>query len=266
MDRPYSGPVLHPPLAATRFRRPVVHGQNIVVSDSILSVGAPAFYSVQEAAEQLNVSAITIRHHIASGRLPASKRSGTWWLDAREVARMRRQPPGAGRPLGDDMAWAVILIASGAPEQAARLAGRDRYILRANAWTRTHPFADHAPRLRARARSERFDAHPSEIARVTARSDVLQTGISAGDEVGLVGASGEAEVYAPAHARHEIVKSHALDPGTGAVHIRWIRDELWPAIEIAASHGRAPRAAILLDLLENDDPRARREAHQALQP
>jgi excisionase family DNA binding protein len=245
---------------------PVVCGQNIISRDSILSVEAPALYSVKEAAEQLNVSAITIRHHIASGRLPAIKRSSSWWLDPREVDRMRRQPPGAGRPLGDDMAWAVILIASGAPDQAARLAGRDRYILRANAWARTHPLADHASRLRARARSARFDAHPSEIARLVARSDVMTTGISASDEVGLVGGSGEAEVYAPAHARHEIVKGHALDPGAGAVHIRWIRDELWPAIEIAASHGRAPRVAILLDLLENEDPRARREARKALQP
>jgi excisionase family DNA binding protein len=220
---------------------------------------------VQEAAEQLNVSAITIRHHIASGRLPAVKRSGVWWLDAREVARMRRQPPGAGRPLSDEMAWAVILIASGAPGHAARLAGRDRYVLRAHAWTADHPLADHAPRLRARAQSERFDAHPSEIERVATHSDVLQTGISAGDEIGLVGGSGETEVYAPARVRQKIIASHALDPGAGAVHFRWIRDELWPGIKDAATDGRAPRAAILIDLLESDDPRARREAQKALQ-
>lgn len=227
---------------------------------------ASALYSVQEAADQLNVSTITVRHHIASGHLPAVKRGGVWWLDAREVARMGRQPPGAGRPLSDAMAWAVILLASGAPEKAARLAGRDRYISRAKAWARDHPLADHAPRLRARARSERFDGHPSEVERVSTRSDVLLTGASAGDEVGLVGSAGEVEVYAPAHRRQTIVNGHALEPGAGAVHIRWIRDELWPAIEMAAARGRAPRAAILLDLLESDDPRARREARKALQP
>jgi hypothetical protein len=164
------------------------------------------------------------------------------------------------------MAWAVILLVSGASEQAARLAGRDRYVLRAHAWTRDHPLADHAPRLRARARSERFDGHPSEAERVSARTDVLVTGISAGDEVGLVGSTGEVEVYAPAHRRQKIVNGHGLEPGAGAVHIRWIRDELWPAIAEAAAHSRAPRAAILLDLLESDDPRARREARKALQP
>jgi excisionase family DNA binding protein len=253
-------------IALGRATPDALPGQNIIVDDNILSVDASTLYSVQEAAEQLNVSPITIRHHIASGHLPAVKRGGAWWLDASEVVRMGRQPPGAGRPLSDVMAWAVILRASGAPEKAARLAGRDRYISRARAWTRDHPLADHASRLRARARSERFDGHPSEVERVSTRSDVLLTGASAGDEVGLIGNTGEVEVYAPAHHRQTIVDGHALEPGAGAVHIRWIGDELWPAIELATTRNRAPRAAILLDLLESDDPRARREARKALQP
>lgn len=221
--------------------------------------------SVREAAEQLDLSAITVRHHIASGRLPAVKRGGAWWLDAGEVARLRRQPSGSGRPLSDEMAWAVILAASGASEQAARMAGRDRYVSRANAWVREHPLADYAPRLRARARSEQFDAHPAEVERVAGRSDVLFTGISAGADFGLIGDAGDVEVYAPASRREEIVDGHALDPGPGPVRIRWVRDELWPVIEEAADRGRAPRAALLLDLLESDDPRARREARRALE-
>jgi len=228
-------------------------------------VDVPALISVQEAAQQLNVSAITVRHHITSGRLPAVKRGGAWWLDAREVARMQRQPPGAGRPLNDEMAWAVILTASGASEQAARMARRDRYVSRVNAWVRDHPLADYAPRLRARAQIEEFDGHPAEVERVAARSDVLRTGISAGSEVGLIGGSGDVEVYAPASRREEIVDGHALDAGAGAVRIRWVRDELWPIIEEGGDRGRAPRVAVLLDLLESDDARARREARKALE-
>jgi excisionase family DNA binding protein len=229
-----------------------------------LSIAAPALISVQEAAGELKLSTITVRHHIASGRLPAVKRGGAWWLDAGEVERMRRLPPGSGRPLSDEMAWAVILNASGSLEQAAAMAGRDRYVSRANAWVRDHPLARYASRLRARARVEEFDAHPAELARISARDDVLRTGISAGDEVGLVGGSRDIEVYAPAGHHDAIVDGHALDEGAGAVRIRWIRDELWPLVAAASAKGRAPRTAVLLDLLESDDPRARREAEAAL--
>jgi hypothetical protein len=41
---------------------------------------------------------------------------------------------------------------------------------------------------------------------------------------------------------------------------RWVPDELWPVVAAP----RAPHAAVLVDLLENDDPRARREAARAL--
>jgi hypothetical protein len=42
--------------------------------------------------------------------------------------------------------------------------------------------------------------------------------------------------------------------------MRWVPDELWPV----AGAGVAPRAAVLVDLLEHDDPRVRREAADAL--
>ncbi|HEX5923351.1 MAG TPA: helix-turn-helix domain-containing protein [Baekduia sp.] len=220
--------------------------------------------SVQEAAEQLGVTPSAVRQHVVAGRLPAVKRGGAWWLDGREVARMRRRPPGAGRPLSDQMAWAVILFASGEPLLAQQLAARDRYVTRAKAWVRvSRPLADYASRLRARANVEEFDAHPAEVDRIVERPDVLRTGISAGELVGLTGGRG-AEIYAPAAHRDEIVKRHALDPGAGPVRLRWVRDELWPVIQQAGDRGRAPRVAALLDLLESDDPRARREAAKAL--
>ena len=219
-----------------------------------------AVISVQEAAERLGVSVMTVRHHIASGRLPAVKRSGSWWLDARQVERMRRMPSGLGRPLSAEMAWIVILLGSGAEEQAAAMAQHDRYISRAKTWARDHPLDLYAPRLRGRASTEEFDAHPAELRRITVREDVLRTGVSAGEEVGLVGGGGEVDVYAPAMRRSAIVDGHALDEGAGSVRVRWVGDELWSHIVDASTEGRAPRLAVLLDLLESDDPRARREA------
>jgi hypothetical protein len=87
----------------------------------------------------------------------------------------------------------------------------------------------------------------------------MRTGVSAADEIGLHGASNAAEFYAPESARAAIVEEHALDEGDGGVLGRWVPDALWA--DIAAP--RAPHPVVLLDLLESDDPRARREAERA---
>lgn len=226
----------------------------------------PALVSVQEAADRLGLSAMTVRHHVASGRLPAIKRGGAWWIDVRAVERMRREPRDLGRPLSAEMAWAVILLDSGDADGAAVVAGRDRYLSRARAWIRDHPLDRHASRLRGRAQAERFDAHASELARVADREDVLRTGVCALEEAGLVGSADSVEVYAPSGHRDSIVAAHALDQGAGAVRIRWVRDDLWSHIVAAGVAGRAPRTAVLLDLLDDDDPRARREALARLRP
>jgi hypothetical protein len=94
---------------------------------------------------------------------------------------------------------------------------------------------------------------------------VLATGVSAGDVVGLVSPASAVEVYAPAARRPAIVDEHALMPGSGSVRVRWVPDQVWSLLNRDGDR-RAPRAAILLDLLESDEPRARREAARALEP
>jgi hypothetical protein len=79
----------------------------------------------------------------------------------------------------------------------------------------------------------------------------------------LVGPSESVEVYAPAGRRAAVVAEHGLEPGSGAVRVRWVPDAVWPLLVAADGH-HAPRAAVLVDLLESDDPRARREAARAL--
>jgi excisionase family DNA binding protein len=217
--------------------------------------------SVREAADRLGVAPVSVRKRISSGSLPAIKRGRDWWLDERVVQRVARQQPGSGRPLSPAMAWAVLLLASGDEAAAAKMAGRDRYRSRAREWLSGHPLHDSAPRLRDRARSEKFDAHPSELARILERPDVMATGVSAADLVGLAGQASSVEVYAPASHRAAIIDEHALKPGKGPVHLRWVPDEAWALI---AGDGGAPRAAVLLDLLESDEPRGRREARRVL--
>jgi excisionase family DNA binding protein len=219
--------------------------------------------SVREAAQRLGVSPVAVRQQIAGGRLPAVKRGRDWWVDPRAVERMRRQPARSGRPLSASLAWAVLLLASGDEAAADRVLRHPRYRVRARAWLREQSLLEDAPRLRARALSEEFDAHPSELRRVVARPDVLLTGASAGGLAGLVGRPSAVEVYAPAEQRDAIVREHALVPGSGPVRIRWVTDEIWAALD-ADEDRRGPRAAVLLDLLESDEPRARREAARAL--
>lgn len=242
-------------------RRP--KGQKPCASDIVLSVLAASLLSVREAAERLGVGPAAVRQQIALGRLPAVKRGRSWWLDERAVQRMVRQRVDGGRPLSPAMAWAVLLLASGHAAVAESAAGRDRYWSRTRVWLADHPLAEYGLRLRARAHSEEFDAHPSELARILDRPDVLVTGVSAGDVVGLVGLASTVEVYASAGRRRAIVEEHALMAGPGAVRVRWVADELWPLL-VGDADGRAPRAAVLLDLLESDDPRARRQAATAL--
>lgn len=179
------------------------------------------------------------------------------------MERIARQRAGVGRPLSPVMAWAVLLLASGDDAAAEEMAGRGRYASRMRAWLCDHPLGEHAPRLRARAEMQELDVHPSELERILDRPDVLVTGISAGDIVGLVGSLSAVEVYAPAGRRLAIVEEHALVPGAGPVRVRWVPDEVWPLLDRDRAR-RAPRAAVLLDLLESDEPRARRGAARAL--
>jgi len=216
--------------------------------------------SIDEAAERLGRSPQAVRQMAASGELDAVRRGHSWWLDARAVERRRRESPGRGRPLSREMAWSVLLLAAGHNDQARRVASEPHHPSRAARWLRENRLPDQAPRLRARARRECFEAHPSEVPRLLGRSDVMPTGISVADEIGLHGSSNAVEFYAPESARAAIVDEHALDEGHGGVLARWVPDALWA--EIAAP--RAPRPVVLLDLLESDDPRARREAGRAL--
>lgn len=216
--------------------------------------------SVSDAAKALGVDERAVRLMAASGEIDAIKRGQAWWIDRRAVDRRLRHQPGRGRPLSPLMAWSVLLLASDVAEPDG-LAQADHHPSRARRWLAAHPLGEHAPRLRARAQREAFAAHPSELPRLASRPDVMRTGISAAGVVGIHGGAGDVELYAPAGRREALVSAHALEPGDGPVLIRWVPDDVWPAVHADI----APRAAVLVDLLEHDDPRARREAGRALE-
>ena len=183
--------------------------------------------SVRDAAEVLGVSPAAVRLKIGSGSLPAIKQGRDWWLDERVVRSLARQPAKVGRPLAPEMAWAVLLYASGDPDAANRMLEDQRYRSRLRSWLRDHPLPEHLASLRARARSERFEVHPSELPRLLGKDGVMRSGLSCGGVLGLVGGSGEVDVYAPASAREAIMQEHALEPGDGPVLVRWVSDPIW---------------------------------------
>jgi hypothetical protein len=166
--------------------------------------------SVSEAAELLGGEERAVRLMAASGDIEAIKRGNAWWLDRCAVERRGRLQPGRGRRLSVAMAWSVLLLASGA-ENDAEAIGAKHHPARARRWLDTHSLADDALRLSARARREAFDAHPSELDRLASRADVMRTGISAADVVDLHGCGHDIELYAPATHRDSILDEHALE-------------------------------------------------------
>lgn len=219
--------------------------------------------NVREAAQRLGVSERAVRLRIASGDLAADRRGRDWEISAADVERRARVGPQRGRLLAPAMAWAVLLSASGEDKRAQALLGSPAAVRRLGRWRAAHHLADVAYRLSSRARSTTFDLHDAERSRVLERDDVLVTGQSAAHEVGLADAADSIEVYAPANHRDRIVAEHGLEPGPGPLTVRWVDPDVWDRIHVPGQLV-APRAAILLDLLESDDPRARREAAQAL--
>lgn len=220
-----------------------------------------AFITVEQAACRLGISSRAVTSLAVSGKIDGLKHGNTWLLDARSVERRGRQNASPGRPLSPHLAWAVLLLASDEPA-ADLVAWQPHHLSRARHWLQGHPLSEFADQLRSRADSECFHGHPSELSRLLDRDDVLRTGVSAAETVRLHGGPPQVEFYAPASHRSRIVADHALEAGSGPIQARWVSEKLWPAL--ADRGDAAPRAAVLVDLLENDDPRARREAARCL--
>ena len=188
--------------------------------------------------------------------------AATGGLTGQALSGARARTLREGGPSPPRIAWAILFAASGEEKAAGELVARNRS--RVRDWLAGHPLAQHAPQLRARAKLEELEAHPAELKRILERPDILATGLSAAT-VGLVGVgeAGHIELYAPERSRSSMLHEHALRPASrGNVRVRWVPESVWS--KLPARVRSAPRAAILVDLLESDDPRARREAARAL--
>jgi excisionase family DNA binding protein len=211
---------------------------------------------VGEAARRLGVNEQRVRAMIASGRLPAEKLGGVWWIPQRALARDRGAAVSPGRPLTAAHAWAALLLASG-ENGLAWISRQSRWRLRSA--LRAAGVEGLVGRLVNRGGPHAYQAHPGELSYLTERPEVMLTGPSAADAHGLgLQGGGELHAYVPAAALDRIGNEHALESadfsGTANVVLRAVPDDVWEHVLRPV----APLAAVLVDLIEDPDPRARR--------
>ena len=216
--------------------------------------------SVAEAASRLEVSPQRIRAMIQAGQLAASKVGDVWLVSLESVARRRRAAPPAGRQYLPQNAWALLLMASGVPSLQRRAQGLIRPSERRHLLdpAEREDFVGLAPRLRSRAVTQRFRAHPGDLARLASEPGVVRTGVSAADELDFdIAAPGVFEAYVAGKRLPALQKKYLLEPSPTPNVILHVVDGTWP---FEPDRTIAPQLIASLDLLDSDDDRTRRAA------
>lgn len=209
--------------------------------------------SVGEAAQALNLDPSRVRALASSEQLPALKVGNRWVIDAAGVAAHARRPRRAGRPISPANAWALLFFASGLNPDWVGPQARSR-LRRALRLEGLAPDLWH--RLRTRARSQGFAAHPGEIPYLLEDDDLVASGVSAGASFDLDLVSGaEAEGYISSDRLDDFCERHALQAAQSEeranARLRVVPAEAW-----RLEGPVAPAAAVALDLVEDSDPRS----------
>jgi hypothetical protein len=211
---------------------------------------------VSDAARRLGLSEQRVRAMISVGAIDAQKAGGAWWISAESLARAVALSRRAGRPFSPQSAWSLLLLASGEPVAWAspRVRGRASVALKENG------LAESFGKLGNRAVRHAFQVHPAELSRLAGREELMLSGVSAaGDyQLGLQGGN-EVEAYVATDTIEHVAQQHGLARG-GEVNVvlRAIPEDMWPVLHRPV----APLAAVLADLAEHADPRARRVGYE----
>jgi hypothetical protein len=211
---------------------------------------------VSDAAHHLGVSEQRVRAMISAGLVEAEKAAGVWWIPAASLARLASSPRQGGRPLSAASAWALLLLASSEPAEWASPKVRWRV---AGA-LKEHGLVGAFGKLSRRAKRRAYEAHGAELRRLAASDDLMLGGVSAAGvhQLGLQGGD-EAEAYVAASMAEKIAKRHGLAAGSEPnVVLRAVPDDVWTLVRRPV----APIAAVLADLAEHPDARARRVAQE----
>jgi excisionase family DNA binding protein len=226
--------------------------------------------SVREAAEQLGVSSARVRQLISAGSLPARRSSAGWLIGADAVAD-RSGSARAGRPASPRTVWAILCILSSAlAADAANPPGcmvRDRR-LRHHALQLLSAMPDPADDpgrwrilLTSRGRTERMWAHPGLLSNLCSDDRISVGGDRAAAHVGEgLSRVGLCDLYVAGSDVKDIVAHYRLRPDPdGQIRLHVVPEGL-PRELISGGPGIVLPAVGAADLLDEDDPRARRSA------
>ena len=226
--------------------------------------------SVREAAEQLGISGARVRQLISADSLPARRSSAGWLVGADAVAD-RRGSVRAGRPPSPRTAWAILCVLSSAlAPNAAKPPGcmvGDRR-LRHHALQLLSAMPDPADDpgrwrmlLASRGRAERMWAHPGLLSKLCSDDRISVGGDSAAVHVGEgLSRTGLCDLYVAGSDVKDIVAGYRLrsDPD-GLVRLHVVPQGV-PRELIPGGRGIVLPAVGAADLLDENDPRARRSA------
>lgn len=213
---------------------------------------------VAGAASELGVSPRRVRQMLADGILAGEQVGRAWVIDSEQLHRVALRRPPVGRPWSPASAWAVLALADGEePERSPVERSRARRRLAGG-------LEGVAGRLAARSDPRWFYSHPGLLNRLREAPKVVRAGVSASADqgVGLV-VEGGFEGYVRAGEMDGIVERFGLDDQAARpnVLLRVVDDAAWP---FQPGQSAAGRAVVAVDLLESDDPRARRAGVELL--
>jgi hypothetical protein len=211
---------------------------------------------VSDAARRLGVSEQRVRAMISAGVIEAEKAAGAWWIPAESLARLAASPRHGGRPLSPASTWALLLLASNEPAEWASPKLR-RHVIQA---LKEQGLVEAFGKLGRRAVRHAYEAHTGELRRLADSEDLMLGGVSSAGtyRLGLLG-GGEVEAYVAASTVEKVARRHVLAAGGESnVVLRAVPDDIWTLVRRPV----APIAAVLADLAEHTDARARRVAKQ----
>jgi excisionase family DNA binding protein len=229
--------------------------------------------TVREAAARLGVSGQRVRQLISAGSLPARRSSSGWLIRAGDIEGRGHRAP--GRPVSPRTAWAVLCMLSSAIEPESviehpRAVSDPRLRYHAMQVLKAMPDPTEDPErwralLASRGPVQRMWAHPGVMPRLIEDPQVSAGGDLAAARLGEgLSKARVRDLYVAEQDAERVVAGYRLRPDPdGQVSLHVVPSGV-PEGLIAVRDGMIPAAAAAADLLDEDDPRARRAALRQL--
>ncbi len=211
------------------------------------------FWSSEDAARRLGLSARRVRALARAGRVKAHKVGTRWLLELTEA-----REPRPGRPVSSATAWAMIAVLGGERPDWIHPSALSRLRRRMN--DRDWVLAS-LKGSAARARIVHWRVLPSDLPRIRRKAGLVLTGTSAANEaLDLVPSSTELDAYVNVDALRSIDQRFSPAKAADQPNLT-LRVPTHPWI---LTFRQAPVAAVGADLLLSREPRASRAGRHLL--